>query len=118
MFEPINTRVYRFVPKGLDQVTVYVEEYKPGSSRIIVQCFARAWTAYWGSHGSKPVEEFILSCSPEYVADGLTWGTNGLIKRKQEAHDYAYLLKIVTAMCQHFIERSTPTKAEQQAENI
>lgn len=46
-FIPTDLRIYRFHPEGLDPIAVYVEQYGPRSSRITVQCFSRAWTAYW-----------------------------------------------------------------------
>lgn len=103
MNDPINFRVHRFRPERLDPICVYVEEYKPGSSRMTVQCYARAWTAYWGSHGSdSSVEQFVARSNPEYVADNLSWGTNGLMNKFQQKHDYAYLVRLVQAIQAHF----------------
>lgn len=101
MSEP-TLRVHRFHPEHLDPVTVYVEEFRPGASRITVQCYAQAWTAYWGSHGQKSVERFVFFCHPEYVADNLQWGTNGLMLKRYEKLQREYLLRIVRAMQAHF----------------
>ena len=98
----IEFRVHRFHPKGLDPVTVYVEQYGPASSRITVQCYARAWTAYWGSHGARGVEAFVTNCGAEYIADNLVWGTNGLFTKHAEKLDRAYLLRIAQALKDHF----------------
>jgi hypothetical protein len=97
-----NFRVHRFHPDRLDPVTVYVEEYAPGSSRITVQCYGRAWTAYWGNHGNCSVEHFMLLCNPEYTANSLTHGLNGSILKRCEKHDFAYLVRIVEAIQSHF----------------
>lgn len=104
MIEPQDLRIYRFAPVGLDPVTVYVEQYRPGSSRMTVQCYAQAWTAFWGSHGHNPLEEFVCSAHAEYVADGLKWGNNGLILKRREKDSYTYLVRIVRAIQAHFHE--------------
>ena len=101
MNEP-TLRVHRFHPERLDPVTVYVEEIRPGASRITVRCFARAWTAYWGAHGNESVERFVRSCNADYVADNLQWGTNGLMLKRYEKLQREYLLRIVRAMQAHF----------------
>lgn len=103
--DDIALRVHRFHPNGLDPITVYVEEYRPGSSRITVQCYAQAWTAYWGAHGARPVERFVASADADYVADGLVWGNNGLMLKSREKHHRAYLLRIVRAMQDHFSQQ-------------
>ncbi len=53
-------RVHRFEAIGLDPITVYVEQFRPGAGRMTVQCYARAWTGFWGSHGAEaPLEDFV-----------------------------------------------------------
>jgi len=62
---------------GLDPVTVYVENYAPGKGRMVVTCYASAWTAFWGAMGDDTtLEQFVASCSPEYVADNMVWGAD------------------------------------------
>ncbi len=62
---------------GLDPVTVYVENYEPGKGRMVVTCYASAWTAFWGAMGADTtLEQFVASCSPEYVADNMVWGAD------------------------------------------
>ncbi len=71
---------------GLDPITVYVENYEPGKGRMVVTCYASAWTAFWGAMGvEKNLEEFVASCSPDYVADNMVWGTDA----KKPARQYA-----------------------------
>ena len=100
--EPKNLRIYRFHPSGLDPVSVYVEQFSPNASRITVQCYARAWTAYWGSHGDQPVEHFVVNCHADYVIDNLIWGMQGIVLAKMQKHEIAYLTKIVEAIQVHF----------------
>lgn len=100
-----DLRVYKFHPERLDPVTVFVEQLGESKSRITVQCYAQAWTAYWGSHGDCTVEEFITSCHAEYVADNLSWGWNGLLLKATQKLQREYLIRIVQAIQQHFKEK-------------
>lgn len=101
-FIPSDLRVYRFHPDGLDPIAVYVEQFGPASSRMTVQCYAQAWTAYWGSHGEKGLEAFVMSCHADYVVDGMTWGNGGLMLKSREKHHREYLLRIVRAIQAEF----------------
>lgn len=100
---PTAFRIHRFHPSGLDPVAVFVEEYQPGASRIVVQCYAQAWTAYWGNHGKqKSAENFVLSCEVDYIVDNLIWGLNGRMTKASEKNERQYLIRIVKAMKEHF----------------
>lgn len=113
MTSPKAFRIYRFEHVGLDPITVYVDEFRPGASRMTVQCYAQAWTAYWGSHGHNPLEEFVISCNAGYIADGLKWGNNGLMLKRMEKLQYQYLVRIVQAIQECFRQA---LKAELNAE--
>lgn len=103
MSDTPQLRTYRLEVIGLDPITVYVEQFRPGAGRMTVQCYARAWTGFWGSHGPEaPLESFVASSDSEYIADGLIWGTRGLILRKNEKTDEVYVQRIVRAIQAHF----------------
>ena len=102
-FIPNALRVYRFHPENLDPIAVYIEEFSPTSSRMTVQCYAQAWTAYWGSHGERGVEAFVIGCNAEYLADNLTWGNNGRLTKKYEKHGLTYLRRIAKAIQAEFL---------------
>jgi hypothetical protein len=111
MSDAPESRVYRIEAVGLDPITIYVEQFRPGAGRMTVQCYARAWTSFWGSHGAEaPLETFVASCDAEYIAGGLTWGLNSLILKRHEKTDSAYLVRIVRAIQEHFrrILRESP----------
>lgn len=75
---------------GLDPITVYAENYEPGKGRMVVTCYASAWTAFWGSMGADTtLEQFVASCSPEYVADNMVWGANTVKSSKGHADKVA-----------------------------
>jgi hypothetical protein len=104
-------RTYRIEAIGLDPITVYIEQFRPGAGRMTVQCYARAWTSFWGSHGAEaPLETFITACDAEYIADGLTWGLNGLILKRRETDNHAYLVRIVRAIQESFRRLPEPLK--------
>ncbi len=103
MTEPKDLRIYRFHPVGLDPITVYIENYRPGASRMTVQCYAQAWTAYWGSHGPETtLEEFVCGSSDQYIADSLKWGNNGMVLKRLEKHHFEYLKRIASAVKDQF----------------
>lgn len=102
------TRTHRIEPEKLDPIIVYVEEIRPGASRITVQCYARAWTAYWGAHGDETVEQFIRSCTPDYVADNLAWGISGTLPKRVKKSEHDYLVRIVQAIQHHFSKQLEP----------
>lgn len=106
--QPEDLRVYRFKPQGIDPVTVYVEQYGPRSSRMTVQCYAQAWTGYWGSHGDAGLEHFFMTSGSDYLSGGLEWGTNGLRLKRLEKHQNDYLQRIIRAIQQHFSEQVNP----------
>lgn len=101
MTMPIRT--YRIESNGnIDPITVFVDPVRPGSSRITIQCYATAYTAYWGAHGADTtVEQFFASCNDEYIVDNLLWGWGGRVKAKQEKFVRAHLTKIVQAIKEH-----------------
>ena len=107
---PEALRVYRFHPYGLDPVAVYIEQYGPKSSRMTVQCYAQAWTGYWGSHGDEGLEAFLLSCDDDYISNGLEWGTNGLRLKRTEKNQSEYLRRIVRAIQSHFADQKGGTQ--------
>lgn len=112
---PKVVRVHRFHPAGLDPVTVYVEQYGPESSRMTVQCYAQAWTAYWGAHGKRPVEQFVADCNAEYVVSNLDWGNGGQRTKAAERRHIEYLTRIVRAIQEEFSKAGQRRPAKEKA---
>lgn len=52
---------------GLDPVTVYVTNYEAGQGKIVIQCYDKAWTAYWGAMGCQTLQEFFVRCNNDYI---------------------------------------------------
>lgn len=56
----------------LDPVTVYAEDIGPRQGKIVIECYGKSWSAYWGGMGERTIAEFFASCSPDYIADKMT----------------------------------------------
>src|SRR5689334_6494553 len=83
------------VPR-LDPMRVIVMNYEPFRGRIIIQCYDRAWTGFWGAMGCT-LEKFFVQCNWDYIASNLTCGLHGM--RKDAAkRDEDYLRRIIEAV--------------------
>lgn len=55
----------------LDPVTAYVTNYSPERGKIVIECFGRSWSCYWGGMGKTNLQEFFLSCDNDYILNKL-----------------------------------------------
>lgn len=53
---------------GLDPVTVILEDIEPRKGKIIIECYSKSWSAYWGGMGDRNIAEFFCSCNDHYLA--------------------------------------------------
>ncbi len=51
---------------NLDPITVYLTNHEFGKGEVVITCWVKSWTAYWGAMGSK-LEDFLLRMSTEYL---------------------------------------------------
>lgn len=56
----------------LDPVTMILEDFGPGKGKLTIDCYGKAWTAYWGAMGSETIAEFINTADVDYLASKLT----------------------------------------------
>lgn len=56
----------------LDPVTVFAEDIGPRQGKIVIECYGRSWSAYWGGMGERSIVEFFCSCNVGYIADRMT----------------------------------------------
>ena len=56
----------------LDPVIVIVDDIAPEQGSIIICCFGRAWTSYWGGMVDQGIVEFVMTSSVAYLADKLS----------------------------------------------
>lgn len=59
-----------FDAKGLDPITVVIQDMG-GCGRLIVECYGKAWSTYFGAFGTGPMREFLTGCDVGYVANRL-----------------------------------------------
>lgn len=52
----------------LDPITVFAEDIGPRQGKIVIECYGRSWSAYWGGMGERCIAEFFCSCSVDYIA--------------------------------------------------
>lgn len=84
-------------PPALDPITVFLENFEPGKGRVTIVCYGRAWTSFWGAISGKRIEEFLLTCESDYIADNLDWGRTQIVKRLEKT-DRTYLLRIINSV--------------------
>ncbi len=58
-------------PHKLDPVTVILEDYAPGKGRIIIECYGKSWSSYWGAMGKESIAQFFSTCSADYLIGNL-----------------------------------------------
>lgn len=85
-------------PDRLDPIRVYLQPsvdrgMQQGS--IIVTCFGRAWTTWFGNIGDQPLDEFVERCNPGYLANRLVQSTDVSCGSRQFSRDEKYVLRIV-----------------------
>ena len=56
----------------LDPVTVIAEDIEPGKGKIIIECYGKAWSSYWGGMGDNSIADFFISCDENYIANKLS----------------------------------------------
>ena len=59
-------------PHKLDPVSVILEDFEPGKGKIIIECYGKSWSAYWGSMGGKSIATFFCRCDEHYIANKLS----------------------------------------------
>lgn len=96
--------MYKVCPEGLDPVRVYVEEEGPSRGRITIQCYASAWTGYWGNHGEESLERFFVGSHTDYLVNNLMWGISSQLLKTEQARMRVTLGQIVESIKAYFIE--------------
>ena len=75
---------------ALDPLIIVMQDLGPNQGGIIVQCYGKAWAAYWGVMGSKNVAQFVASIDPSYLVHRLSPG-------KLRKIDEEYLHRVASA---------------------
>lgn len=56
---------------GLDPISVFLEDFKPGQGKLTVECFGDAWSHYWGGMGERDFVGFLTTANADYIAGKL-----------------------------------------------
>lgn len=95
----------------LDQVDVILEDIEQNKGKIVITCYGKAWTAYWGGMSDKTVAEFFLSAGTEYIAGCIAPHVNQETQwnpmendcdyedfEPEPNHEYKYICRIIDAV--------------------
>ena len=81
----------------LDPVTVILQDHGDGRGTLIVACYNRAWTCYWGAMGGT-LREFLSECHSDDVATALIRGRNDQLNQRKSEIEEKYLADISRAV--------------------
>lgn len=94
--EAVTAEVQAFrifdIPKT-DPVFVVLHDMGAGTGRLVVECFGKAWSAYWGAMGDRRLRQFITDCGTDYIVNRLSPGDRRFTRSEE-----AYLTRIVTGV--------------------
>lgn len=51
----------------LDPISVYLENFGDSRGKIIIECWGRAWSAYWPAMSGRSVEQFFVDAGVPYL---------------------------------------------------
>lgn len=100
--------MYKVCPEGKDSIRVYVEDEGPSRGRITIQCYASAWTGYWGNHGEESLERFFVGSHTDYLVNNLMWGVSAQLLKVERVRMEATLAEIVESIKAYFMKEVFP----------
>ncbi|EKF9218945.1 hypothetical protein O1B63_002280 [Vibrio cholerae] len=57
--------------ESLDPITVFLEDYAAGKGKIVIECYGKSWSSYWGAMGDGNIAQFFCSCGEHYLISNL-----------------------------------------------
>jgi len=78
---------------ALDPITVVFRDCGRSRGGIIVECYGRAWSAFWGAMGDMNIRGFLAACDAGYISTKLGSGAGRQTKAETE-----YLMRISEAV--------------------
>jgi hypothetical protein len=76
---------------GVDPIRLIVQDLGPGQGSVIIECYGKAWSRYWGGMGNHDVLSFLRMVESDYLMFAVRHD-------KQTKAEDAYLLRIVKAV--------------------
>jgi len=83
--------------KGLDTTNVILEDFNHGQGKITIECFGKAWTAYWNAMGkNNTIDKFFCDCDNNYLSEKLDPQLQPNIpsENKLQSHAHNYIIKL------------------------
>jgi len=90
--------------KDLDPISLYIEEYNKAGGKLVITCFDKSWSYYWGAIGDKSLIEFILSADNHYLSKKLNSGVKSDIEDYEGLESYAKK-QIIESRKNHFMQK-------------
>ena len=81
--------VIKDIPQ-LDPIMVIIRDHQKGNGEIIIRCYGKSWTYFWGAMGERRTADFFASCSTGYLV--------GKLGSDTKKADLGYLIHIVEAV--------------------
>lgn len=69
---------------GLDNLTVFIENFGVDRGQITIVCFGEAWSNYWGAMGEDDIEQFFIRASEDYLVKKLSSGIKSVVTSEDE----------------------------------
>lgn len=66
--ESLVKKIYVSEIEALDPITILVEDFGEGHAEVIIKCWDKSWTAYWGAMGGD-VKEFFSRVNVSYLVN-------------------------------------------------
>lgn len=63
----------------LDPITVVLEDIAQREGKIIIECYGKAWSAFWGGMGNRTISKFFQSCGNQYLIGYLSPGLHSIV---------------------------------------
>ena len=95
---------------GLDPVTIFIQDHKPGEGSLTVTCAGSAWTAWWGGMGPQiSVRRFVSQVGTDYLAGCLVRGDvfHARLNKKQELYLHEIIQEVQAALKQDLAPAET-----------
>lgn len=74
----VTQLIIKDVPR-LDPITVTLEDLAPRKGKITVECYGKAWSAFWGGMGDQTIAQFFQSVSSDYIAGNFDSSIRGMM---------------------------------------
>jgi len=90
---------------NLDTLNVFIEDFRPGVGRIIIEVFGESWASSWTGMGDRDMETFFCSCNNQYLIGKLAPQLESTVTATSGMVDF-----LKKKVCSRRLEDQYPTK--------